>query len=55
MAVDYSSHVILQTGKLRPGKGECLIGGGPLYLALVLLEHLQRQQMGGGGSGSRQK
>lgn len=54
MAIDYSSRVILLMGKLRPGKGECLIGGS-LYLALVLLEHLQRQQMGGGGSGSRQK
>lgn len=53
MVVDNSSFVIVQAGKLRPGKGECLIGG--LYLALVLLEHLQRQQMGGGGSGSRQK
>lgn len=55
MAVDYSSHAILQPGKLRPGKGVSYWGGGSLYLALVLLEHLQRQQMGGGGSGSRQK
>ena len=32
MAVDNSSFVIVQAGKLRPGKGECLIGGALLGL-----------------------
>lgn len=57
-AADCSSHVILQMGKLRPGKGERLSGVFALGLASPhqpCLGHLQGQQVGGGGSGSRQK
>lgn len=60
-AADCSSHVILQMGKLRPGKGERLSGVFALGLASPCLPcqpclgHLQGQQVGGGGSGSRQK
>lgn len=32
IAVDCSGHVILQMGKLRPGKGKCLIGASALGL-----------------------
>lgn len=45
-------------GKLRPGKRECLSGIFALGLDSphqACLGHLQGQQVGGGGSGSRQK
>lgn len=60
MAVDGSSRVILQMGKLRPGKREREYLSGVFGLGLdsphqACLGHLQGQQVGGGGSGSRQK
>lgn len=56
-ATDCSSRVVLQVGKLRPGKGERLSGVFALGLdsPQPCLGHLQGQQVGGGGSGSRQK